>query len=89
MNGVYKVSFSFMSIVDTNDDNFVYVFVNDQQVPESIHSTYNANSERVTSTGGRVILLSLMQGYTVHLATSAVQGYLYEIMTCVEYVSHV
>ena len=36
-----------------------------------------------------VILLSLMQGYTVHLATSAVQGYLYEIMTCVEYVSHV
>ena len=86
MTGVWRVSFSLQSIVNTEERNYIYIYHNQQQIAETGHYTYSGG-KRVDSTGGRELVIRAERGDTFHLGTGGMAGILDRIITCIEFVS--
>jgi len=88
VTGVWRVSFSLQSGVDTGQYNRVYIYHNQQQIEETRHETYSDNKGGyVESTGGRVLITRAERGDTFHLGTGSMNNSFYRIITCFEFVS--
>ena len=86
MTGVWRVSFSLASLVDTGKYNYVYIYHNKQKIQETLHTAYS-EYYRVWSTGGRQLITRAEQGDTFHLGTGKRGGGINYILTCFEFVS--
>ena len=83
MSGVWRVTFSLYSRVDSGESNLAYLYINGGQVAESEHHTYGSRS--VFSTGGREVTREVSQGDTIELRTTEMRGIYYDINFCAEY----
>ena len=86
VTGVWRVSFSLRSVVNTGQWNNVYIYHNQQKIKETDHRTYS-EAKMVYSTGGRELITRAEQGDTFHLGTMKMDYIFYEIITCFEFVS--
>ena len=84
MTGTWRISFSLMSLLNTGDYNYAYLYHNGQLIPETLHKTHS-NSGEVWSTGGREILVTAQQGDTLTLRTERLDYHFNYILTCFEY----
>ena len=84
MTGSWRISFSLGSRVLIGDHNYVYLYHNGEQMPETQHDTYS-QSGSVYSTGGREILVTAQQGDTLTLGSGGVDNAFANILTCFEY----
>lgn len=87
MTGVWRVSFSLTSDVNTGNVNWVYIYHNQQKIVEAEHSTYNENDKVVSSTGGRELVTRAERGDTFHIGTGRMDYKLFKIITCFEFLS--
>ena len=87
VTGVWRVSFSLTSDVNTGNVNWVYIYHNQEKIVEAEHSAYNENNGIVSSTGGRELITRAERGDTFHLGTKGMKGGFYNIITCFEFVS--
>ena len=94
-SGVWRVSFSLTSVVDSGDtadynskSNTVSIFHNESEVTESQLFT-SIEWYKVQTTGGRELIRRAEQGDTLTLETQTVytNTYLKSIMTCFEFLS--
>ena len=86
MTGVWRVSFSLWSSVNTEQWNQVYIYHNQKPIVETAHYTYS-KSNGVTSTGGRELVTRAERGDTFHLGTDRIDGHFYNIIACIEFIS--
>ena len=86
VTGVWRVSFSLRSVVNTGQWNNVYIYHNQQIMTETEHQTYSKDNY-VKSTGGWELITRAEQGDTFHLGTGTMKSWLYHIITCFEFVS--
>ena len=86
VTGVWRVSFSLRSRVNTGEVNDVYIYHNQQRIEETEHRTYS-QSKWVYSTGGRELVTKAAWGDTFHLGTFGMGGTFEKIITCFEFVS--
>ena len=85
LSGTYRVSYSLTSVVYSGKSNNVYLHLNDDQLPETRHTTYS-DRDQVQSTSGLVVTLEASAGDTIELRTSKMDHQFYRINFCVEYV---
>ena len=87
--GTWSISFSLFSDPEPGDYNWIYLYKNGQQIPETRH--YNGHSEDGAGymgfTGGRNVFLSLDAGDTVELRPEHLGEITRRILICYEYVS--
>ena len=86
VTGVWRVSFSLRSRVNTGEVNDVFIYHNQQKIEETRHETYSRD-ELVNSTGGRELVTRAERGDTFHLSTWRMDGWFFHIITCFEFVS--
>ena len=86
LTGVWRVSFSLRSYVNTGQKNWVYIYHNQQKIGETYHYTYS-EYYKMYYTGGRELITRAEQGDTFHLGTWGMGGNFYQIITCFEFVS--
>ena len=86
VTGVWRVSFSLRSEVNTGQQNNVYIYHNQEKIEETRHRTYSENYW-VDATGGRELITRAEQGDTFHLVTGRMDNYFRHIITCFEFVS--
>ena len=86
MTGVWRVSFSLVSGVNTGQVNSVYIYHNQQMIPDTEHRTYSEH-HWVRSTGGRELFTRAERGDTFHLETWIMTNEFLHIITCFEFVS--
>ena len=86
VTGVWRVSFSLQSAVDTGQYNHVYIYHNQQKIEETRHNTYSEYNW-VYSTGGRELITRAERGDIFHLGTEKMDDEFYKIITCFEFVS--
>ena len=88
--GVWRVSFSLQSLVDTSKTygkgNTVYIHHNQQRIEESEHRTFT-QYDQVIDTGGRELITRAERGDTFHLETTRTDTLFWHIITCFEFVS--
>ena len=84
--GVWRVSFSLMSEVNTGQTNYVNIYHNQQRIEETRHRT-SSEYYWVTSTGGRELITRAERGDTFHLAIETTKDWIGNIITCFEFVS--
>ena len=87
VTGVWRVSFSLTSDVNTGNVNWVYIYHNQEKIVEAEHSAYNENNGIVSSTGGRELITRAERGDTFHLGTARMDYKLFKIITCFEFLS--
>ena len=84
---MWRVSFSMMSQVYTGQRNYAWLYHNGQRMEETRHGTsYNENSD-IEYTGGREVMVRAQQGDTLHLGTTAMDGYFWYITSCFEFLN--
>ena len=86
LTGVWRVSFSGSPGVGSGKANFVYIYHNQQKIPETEHYTYS-QYYTVRSTGGRELITRAKRGDTFHLGTERMDEAIYHVITCFEFVS--
>merc|ERR1712066_384656 len=83
-SGVYTISYSIMSWQHNGsgyESNYVYLYLNGQQIEESEHYTANDNSEWVLSLGARTLHFRLEEGDQVTLRAGGIYV-LWDITVC-------
>lgn len=86
VTGVWRVSFSLRSALNTGQWNQVYIYHNQQKIEETLHDTYSEDYG-VISAGGRELITRAERGDTFHLGTARMDDGFYNIITCLEFVS--
>jgi len=84
LSGVWRVTFSMESAVESEDRNIAYLFLNGHMLDETRHYTIST-SGRVSSTSGLVVTLEASAGDTISLRTTVLDGWYNYINFCVEY----
>ena len=85
MSGVWRVTYSMESFVESGDDNIAYLYLNGDQMNESYHQTYS-ESGTVISTSGRVVTMEANEGDNIELRTTSMDDTYYYIIYCADYV---
>ena len=85
VSGTWRVRFNVQSMMNSNEEKLLWVYLNSEAVSESLHKSYNSNAGQVTYTGGREIVLDASEGDTISLRTTTMQGIFWEISMCLEY----
>jgi len=85
ISGTWRVDFSLITEPDPGEDIRIYLFKNDEKIPETWF--YSSRSSSVSgydnNTGGRSVLLHLDLGDELHLATTILEDPAYRIIFCV------
>ena len=88
---MWLVSFSLVSAVSHQGDNWVWVYVNKKKLESTENrvksATLNQGGEYIVSSGGRTLFLNLNKGDTVYLKTGEVSDAVWHINTCFHFVS--
>ena len=83
--GVWEVSYSIHSRQDSGEINMAYLYINGEQIGESLHDTYYEGSEGyVGSLSSRSLYMRLESGDTISLRTGQVGYGLYHITLCLQ-----
>ena len=84
--GVYLITFSY----EGGEWSEVYIYKDGVKLQETKHKTYynSAGYGQVTSTGGRAVYQRLEAGSTIHLGTDRVDGEMYRIILCVQFINN-
>ena len=86
VTGVWQVSFSLQSAVDSGQYNYVFIYHNQQKMQETEHDTHS-QYYWVHSTGGRELITRAERGDTFHLGTARMDYKLFKIITCFGFLS--
>ena len=91
VTGVWRVSFSLRSFVNTNQGNSVYISHNQQQLERPLQTitdlyTYS-EFKAVWSTGGKELITRAKRGDTFYLSAGRMDNAISNIITCFEFVS--
>ena len=89
-DGVYLITFSYQGENDPGEVTYVYIYKNGAQMVETRHNTYysSGGSGKVWFTGGRTVYQRLEAGDTLTLQTGRVDGDMWHIMFCVEFINN-
>ena len=82
--GVWRVSFSMTSSVYKGQRNYAWLYLNGQEMEQTFHYTYSENGD-MEYTGGREVMVRAQHGDTLHLGTTAMDGYFWYITSCFEF----
>ena len=85
MSGVWRVTFSLSSSVESMEYNRAMLYINGGAVYESQHRTFS-ESGLVRSTGGLELTREFSQGLNIELMAVSVDGRYDEINFCFEYI---
>ena len=87
--GVYLITFSYRGYNAHGKRTEVYMYKNGGRLDETRFLTYyTGSSGQVDSTGGRSVYQKLEAGDTLNLKTSTVDGTMYNIMFCVQFINN-
>ena len=86
VTGVWRVSFSLWSQLNTDQWNSVFIYHNQEKIRETEHNTYSKRY-KAASTGGRELITRAERGDTFHLHAVTMKGNFYKLITCFEFVS--
>ena len=86
VSGVWRVTFSMQSLVNTGEYNNAFLYENNYKRWETEHGTHSA-SGRVRSTGGREWTLEARAGQFFYLKADSMDGIYLDINFCAEYIS--
>ena len=83
---MYLITFSY----EGGEWSEVYIYKDGVKLQETKHKTYynSAGYGQVTSTGGRAVYQRLGAGNTIHLGTGTVDGKIYHILMCVQFINN-
>ena len=86
LSGVWAITYSLISAKDSGEGDLAYLYINGEQIDESVHTTYYNSSEGgvAESLGSRSLYMRLEAGDTVSLRTFFVTADLYYITLCFE-----
>ena len=79
LSGVWAITYSLISAKDSGEGDLAYLYINGEQIDESVHTTYYNSS-----LGSRSLYMRLEAGDTVSLRTFFVTADLYYITLCFE-----
>ena len=84
-SGTWRVDFSLYTAPDPGEDISIYLYKNDEAIPETLFESFRSSSVSGydKNTGGRSVLLHLDLGDELHLATTTMQDYAQRIIFCV------
>ena len=85
VSGAWRVSYSLRSSVGSKKGNYAYLYMNRNQLTETLHNTYS-ESGQVYSTGGRVWTLEASAGDKIELRADNMGGDYYRIIFCAEFI---
>ena len=85
VSGLWKTTFSLESLVHSGFGNDAYLYINGEQLVETQHYTYSESGE-VTSTGSRVVTKEASAGDQIEIRTTRMDGTLYRILYCAEFI---
>ena len=88
LSGSYRVSYSMLSYVNSDQTNIVHLHHNDLALEESRHKTHSS-SGLVASTGGRELIVEASAGDSISLRTSTMDGEYWRVMTCFEFLPRI
>ncbi len=83
VSGSWRLSFSLRSYVQSGKENWAFLYLNGEALPESLHYTYSSSH----TTGGRVVTLEANAGDTITLRTTRMDGDYVRIIFCAEYIA--
>ena len=76
-----------MSQVYTGQRNYAWLYHNGQRMEETRHGTHYSENSDIEYTGGREVMVRAQQGDTLHLGTTTVDDYFYQVNVCFEFVN--
>ena len=79
------MSYSLDSRVFSDEGNINYLYINGNQLPETLHDTSSASGV-VRSTGGRVVTLEASAGDKIEIRVTDMNGSYYHIHFCAEFI---
>ena len=84
-SGTWRVEFSLYTGPDPGEDIVIFLFKNEELIPETLFHSYRSSSVSGYdyNTGGRSVLLHLDLGDELHLATTSMGNTAYKIIFCV------
>ena len=85
VSGAWRLTYSLRSSVDSGDGNFAYLYINGNQLSETLHETYS-ESGGVSSTGGREVTLEASAGDKIEVKTTTLDGNYWNILYCAEFI---
>ena len=85
LTGIYRITFSMFSRVETREANYAWLYHNGNILSETDYHSYSGNGV-VRSTGGREVILELSWSDTLYLKSTYVQGDFHDIYFCAEYI---
>ena len=85
VSGAWRLTYSLRSSVDSGDGNFAYLYINGNQLSETLHETYS-ESGGVSSTGGREVTLEAIAGDKIEIKATIMEGIYRRILYCAEYI---
>ena len=85
VTGVWRVSYTLRSYVDTGKYIHVYLYHNWKVITETQYHAFS--DEEVRSTGGRELFTRASKGDTFHLHAYYMNSKVLEVITCFELVS--
>ena len=86
---MYLISYSYRSYIDSGEDINIHFYKNGVRLPETYYNVYyNGGSGKVVSTGGRSLYKRLKPGDTLHLGTDWLNGHMFGIILCVEFINN-
>ena len=89
--GVFLITFSYRSYNDPGEQTDVYLHLNGASLgEETLHYTLKSHggTSHVRSTGGRAVYQRVEAGDTLTLQTGGVEGDMYNIMFCVQFINN-
>ena len=89
-SGVWLISFSVVSTVMSQGDNWVFVYVNNKKLANTenrVKTSDLKSGQFIASSGGRTLFLNLKKGDTVYLKTDGVSDTVWHINTCFHFQS--
>ena len=84
-SGVWKISYGIESYQDNGDQNLAWLYINGEQIEESVHWTYyDGSGGHVSTLSSRTLYMRLEAGDTISLRSGKLGHGLYEITLCFE-----
>ena len=85
VSGAWRLTYSLRSLVDSEEQNISYLYINGEELTETIHGTY-IQTGQVISTGGPVVTVEASAGDQIEIRTTRMEGSYFRILYCAEYI---
>ena len=85
MTGAWRVFYSLMSAVGTNEANHAYIYFNNMPLPPSYHDSWSENGF-LDTTSGREVNVKASAGDSIRFKADRMDGKFWYISFCVEFI---